>query len=143
MTSELRPLVRLHTDAVLARLGDAPDEGGLGLKVGDAKAPAGGPPYAVLYAIAGGATSGTLGELDADAELIYQVTCVGNSRKQAEWLADEAKGLLEGLIVAGRSIPRIALDSNPGIAVDNEQTPPIFTVPVRFRIFTTPSDDES
>lgn len=134
----LRPLVRKHTSAVIATLE------ALGLKVGDAKAPAGGPPYVVVYPIPGGRAAGTLGEPESDAELIYQVTCVATTRYQAEWLVDEAMGLLDGLIeVNDRSIPHVALESHSGVFRDDDQTAPIFTAAPRFRVFTTPGTDES
>jgi hypothetical protein len=139
------PSLRDHTDAVIARLEE------LDLLVGDAKKPEGAGDqddgsfvkYAVVYPIAGGTSSGTLGDLHGDAELIYQVTCVGKSREQAQWVADAALGLLDGLSVPERHIPFIALDIPPGIERDDKQTPPLFIAAPRFRIITTPGEPES
>lgn len=130
----MRPSVREHTNAIIAVLE------GEGLKVGDAEAPAGKPPYVVVYPLPGGRASGTLGELDADAELLYQVTCVGTSRKQAEWLADATHVLLDGFDVEGRYIPRVALEMHAGVMRDDQQTPPVFWATPRYRVLTTPAD---
>jgi hypothetical protein len=114
--------------------------------VGDAKAPAGyeqlleaGKGYVVLYPIAGGRRSGTLEEPDRDGELIYQVTCVGVSRDQAEWLADQVLGLLQGVEVQGYSVPRVALESDPGVRRNDEVSPPVYEATPRFRLMTTPA----
>ncbi len=126
--------MREHTDAVIARLQ------ALGLTVGDAEAPVGAaPPYAVVYPIAGGQTGGVLAAPDDDAELVVQVTCVGTSRKQAEWLEDKAMGLLTSLSVTGRSVPRVALDSFGGVFRDDAKSPPLYVAVPRFRIYSTPA----
>lgn len=128
------PIVREHTDAVIAALQAT------GLTVGDSQAPAGAPPYGVVYPISGGDSYGTLGDRNGDAELVYQVTCVGSSRKQAEWVADKALGLLAGFAApTGRSVPLVALESMPGIQRDDEKSPPLFYATPRFRVFSTPS----
>lgn len=128
------PVLREHTDGVITALQ------GLGVAVGDAEAPSGvAPPYCVVYPIPGGDTYGTLGAPNDDAELVYQVTCVGVSRKQAEWLADKALGLLAGLSITGRSVPVVSLDSAPGIQRDDTKSPPLFWAAPRFRLTTTPA----
>jgi len=128
------PSVREHTDAVIAALE------ALGLTVGDAVAPAGiDPPYVVVYAIPGGGTAGPLATPHDDAVLVYQVTCVGDSRKQAEWLEDSALSLLTGgIAVTGRRVLWIALDLSGGVQRDDQVTPPKFWSAPRFRIATTP-----
>lgn len=128
------PNVRTHTDAVITALED------FDLTVGDARAPDGhAPPYVVVYPIPGGRTSGTLDEPDADAELIYQVTCIGSTREQAQWLVDKVLGLLDTFDVADRYIPRVALEEHAGIQRDDQQTPPVFMAAPKFRVFTTPA----
>jgi hypothetical protein len=128
------PVIRDHTDAIIARLE------GFGLTVGDAKAPADlSPPYCVVYQIPGGHTLGPLSTLDDDVEIVYQVTCVGGSREQAEWLADKALGLLEGgLSVQGRKVLRVALDMAGGTQRDDDVTPPLYWSAPRFRVSSTP-----
>jgi hypothetical protein len=128
------PVVREHTDGVIAALETE------GLTVGDAVAPEDvGPPYVVVYPIAGGSLSGSLANPDEDGALVFQVTCVGASREQAEWLADKAMALLDGFSVTGRSIARVSLDLHGGIQRDDAQTPPVFYALPRFRVMTTPA----
>jgi uncharacterized protein DUF3168 len=126
------PLVREHTDAVIAALDAA------GLEVGDAVAPNANPPYVVVYRVFD-RRDGTLTRPDDDATITYQVTCVGTSRKQAEWLADEVGQALEaGLIVSGRKIPRIAPEAGSGTVMrDDDVTPPLFYVTPRYRVMST------
>lgn len=134
-------LFRAHTDAVITTLTNA------GLTVGDGEAPegAGRQPdgtfdkYVVVYRIPGGARGGRLDGTFVDGELIYQVTCVGGSRKSAEWLADEVdEALLAGVAVTGRSI-RVIPHGNPGGAREDNETPAIFNATPRYRLKTTPS----
>lgn len=128
------PIVRAHTDAVIAALE------ALGLAVGDAVAPDQDPPYVVVYPIPGGSTTGTLATPDDDAILVYQVTCVGKTREQAEWLADKALILLEGNVaVTGRRVLRVSLDMHGGTQRDDQLTPPVFWSTPRFRIISTPA----
>jgi hypothetical protein len=128
------PIIREHTDAVIATLVAA------GLTVGDAKAPAGDPPYVVVYSISAGGWTGPLAARHDDGSLVYQVSCVGKSRQQAEWLEDKAiTAILEGIPVTGRSIPYIELDLSGGVARDDDRTPPLWTAAPRFRIATTPA----
>jgi hypothetical protein len=128
------PVVRQHTDAVIAAL--VADD----LAVGDAVAPDQAPPYVVVYPISGGGTTGTLATPDDDAILVYQVTCVGKSREQAEWLADRALKLLDNdLIVPGRRVCRVSLDMHGGVQRDDQVTPPVFWSMPRLRIITTPT----
>lgn len=139
--------MREHTDAILAALratfGDRAE-------VGDAEAPDGTgrqgdgsfAKYAVVYALSGGNTMGTLATPDADAWLPYQVTCVGGSRQQAEWVRDEVVARLVGtytLEVEQRRIPRVRLDSTGGATRDDDQTPPVWWAAPRFAVLTTPA----
>lgn len=124
---------RAHTDAVIATLET------FDLPVGDAEKPAGDHDrYCVVYPVPGGDLGGTLEEPDDDAELVYQVTCVGTTREQAEWVADKAIGLLDGVTVADRYTARVYLDSFSGIRRDDSITPPKFIATPRFRLMTTP-----
>lgn len=90
-----------HTDAMLALLA------GVGVPVADQDAADLTPPYLVLDR-GPSPTTGPIDEPYADAFISYQVTCVGDSRRASEDLADAARAVvLAGLTVAGRSIPRI------------------------------------
>lgn len=131
------PLVREHTDAVIDMLE------GLSLTVGDGEAPKDAdPPYLTVYAISGGSRRGPLARPSDDADLIYQVSCTGVSRQQAEWLADRAQALLGGLDVPGRRILHISLESHGGVQRDDDIDPPVFTSTPRFRIISTPGVEE-
>ena len=123
---------RLHTDAVIAALETA------GLTVGDAKVPNAPLPHAIVYPIPGGDRSGSLANPYEDAEFVFQVTCVGTSREQAQWLADKAEAILDGVTVTGRTI-HPSPDSNPGVFRDDDVTPPVFYCTPRYRLKTTPS----
>lgn len=129
------PLIREHTDAVIAAL-KATD-----LVVGDAIAPEDAvPPYAVVYLIAGGGLGGTLGDPNADATLTYQVTCVGRSRQQAEWVGDKALELLSRqVLVPNRRVLNVRLHIPPGVQRDDQVSPPVFWSTPQFRITTTPA----
>lgn len=127
-----RPSLRVHTDAVLAALEAQ------GLTVGDADAKGLSGKFCVVYRIPGGESSGPLDAPNDDAELIYQVTCVGDTREQAEWVEDKVMNLLDGITVEGRSISRVDLDSYDGIRRDDALPLPRFYATPRFRIYSTP-----
>lgn len=132
-------LFREHTDAVIAALEAQ-------LTVGDAVAPKGAgrqedgdfSKYVVVYRITGGNRSGNLDDPDGDGEFIYQVTCVGESRQQAEWLVDKAEELLANVALEDRDVT-VRPHSNPGVLRDDTVTPPIFYATPRFRLKTTPA----
>jgi hypothetical protein len=125
---------REHTDAVVAKLET------LDLPVGDGKRPEGDDArYCVVYPIPGGSLDGTLEDPNEDAELVFQVTCVGTTREQAEWVSDKVLGLLTGMTVAGRHIARIYLDSFSGVRRDDTLSPPMFIGTPRFRVMSTPA----
>ena len=126
-------LIRKHTDAVIAALEAA------GLTVGDADAEGLTPPYAVVYKIDGGEYEGSFENPYEDAELIYQVTCVGVTREQAEWVADKAMVLLNGLTVADRRIALVSPEGGPGTRPDRDVTPHVWYSTPRFRLKSTPS----
>lgn len=135
------PIQRDHIDAVVAAL--ETEFGGLNIEVGDAIAPRSNPPYVVVYPINGGYSSGTLADHTEDQQIVVQVSCIGLSRQQTQWLADHANVLLDGLEVAERYIPLVTLDMPSGVYRDDDQTPPIFTATPRYRIFSTPNPTES
>lgn len=139
------PSIEAHTNAVISTLE------GFGLIVGDAEAPANkeellaqGKGYVVVYQVPGGTSSGNLDNPSADAVYIYQVTCVGTRRVQADWLADKVSGLLQAnLSVPGRYIPTIKVNMHGGARRDDTVTPPVFLSTPRFRIASTPDGEES
>ena len=94
-------------------------------------------PWGLLWAIDGGSRSGPMADAFADAEVPYQVTCVGADRQQARWMEDK----VVGAVLAGFSDPA-------GLVLRGcEVEPPAGVVPegtlwnafVRFRVYVTPS----
>lgn len=129
---------RIHTDAVIAALEAA------GLVVGDAEAVDATrvplePPYAVVYPMPG-RLGGTMADPERDGQVVYQVTSVGVSRSEAEWVRDKAREvLLPGLVVAGRRIVRVKVEMVGEVARDDDVSPPRFFIPERFRFWSVPS----
>jgi hypothetical protein len=131
------PLLREHTDAVVAALRDSAGISSVG-EVGDGDAEGLNAPYWVVYRIPGGSSSGELADPQGDAEFIYQISCVGISREQTEWMADKATEVLfGGLVVAGRSV-FMDIEDHPGVRADHDISPSVFVATPRYRIYTTP-----
>jgi hypothetical protein len=140
---------RTHTDAVVAKLVAA------GRVVGDADEPSAAHgwqgavgqsafiSYTIVYPLIGGVFDGSLGEPDDDASLIWQLTCVGASRQQAEFEADASLAALVGqsLTVADRSISRVWADLAAGGARrdDTGAGQPLFLSTPRIRVESYPA----
>lgn len=125
--------------------------------VGDSQAPERGDlsdddfyPYCIVYNIPGGSSSGGLGFGYEDTDIVYQVTSVGLTRQQADWLADRVRltwcaragvGFQvpfvspSGWEVAGR-IPQYGFSG--GIDVEGEPPHQVFSAPERFLLQVTP-----
>lgn len=123
--------MRTATDTVVQVLRDG------GIQVGDAvSTDADGedlaPPYVVVYPL-GDARDGTLGSPWTDVTAGIQVTCVGRTRDQAEWLADRVFVLLTG------HDGDWWVEVEPSGAVARDDTtggPPLFYAYPRFAIHT-------
>lgn len=138
--------LRLHGDAIIAKLTAA------GVVVGDAEPPtvpygwrddATQPyfiPYAIVYPMPG-TFDGTLAEPNDDADLVYQVTCVGESRASCSLIEDKVNtALLPGaLTITGRSVVQVRVELGGGIRRDDTVQPPVFISTPRFRLSTTPA----
>ena len=136
---------REFVDAVIAALDAA------SLLVGDAVTPDGvtndaqgrpTTPYCIVYPMPSGGTSGPMSSPHADEDQVVQVTAVGRSREQAQWVADVAKTtLLAGLTLTGRSLlSRPRLDVGNGVQRDDATAgPPLFHAVARYRFTTTPA----
>ena len=122
-----------HTNGVISAL-ETTD-----LPVGRAEAPDDPLPYYVVYPIPGGRVMGNLDDPHGDAELVYQVTCVGETSEQVELLVDKAMALLDGIEVPGRSISQVDIDTNAGVRRGDESAPPLFYATPRFTILSTPA----
>src|SRR5580765_6019273 len=131
------------TDAVLALLSA---DGSL---VGDGTVPAAGgwqgtpgesgfEAYTILFPIGGGMTTGTLRNPDEVAASVYQLSCVGATRRQAEWLADHHRNVLLAtpLTVTGRKVMLVRFEAFLGtMREDVVGQPPIFQTVDRYRIW--------
>lgn len=126
--------MRLLTDAVLTQATSG------GRRIGDAQAPADSTrPYGVLWPLFVAEFDGPLGAPDVDGWWNYQLTCVGDTREQAQGLADELRPLIGvPYTVAGFvAKPTIVEDVLP-VERDDGVQPPVFYQSFTFRIFVTP-----
>jgi hypothetical protein len=133
-----------ETSGIVDALRDA------GLTVGDAEPPVGVhgrqrdgsfTRYAVVWPLTGGTTSGTLGNPDEDLSVPYQITCVGESRRQAETMQVEVDRALADAgprLVDGRWMT-LRVDLLGGAQRDDTEQPPVFLCPLRLRGHTTPA----
>lgn len=132
---------RLHTSAFVAAVE------ALGVTTGDGGGDAQGPvqkdltlPYAVVHAV-GSSFDGPMGDLDADAFAITQVTFCGETREQAQWLQDKVRSGLVGtvLTVAGRSLGTVRMHMERPAGRDTTVTPYVWWAVDQYRVFSTPS----
>lgn len=145
------PQTRTVTDAVIAALANA------GLLVGDAEAPTAlsgdrtgwkGAPgqssfrqYVVVYPLPGGTVDGPMDDSWADGSYVYQLSCVGGDRSQAEWVADKSRVAMKALIgatVSGRKVAHVILDQLGGAVPERDSAPTIWYTPDRYRVIVTP-----
>lgn len=138
--------LRTHSNAIKTKLAATT------VLVGDAIKPAAGgfvglpgeslfTPYMVLYPLAP-SFGGTIAAASDDAEIEYQVTCVGETREQAEWVADQAIAALveQTVTITGRSVMRLRLtDAGGGVRRDDDVLPSVFYTTPRFALYTTPA----
>lgn len=94
-------------------------------------------PFVVVYPIGDGFLApgfgGSLGEPWSQVDAGIQVTCVGVSREQAQWLEDRATALL----VAHVGDWWVQLDGSPAVSRDDDTGgPPLFYAYPRFSIHT-------
>jgi hypothetical protein len=120
---------------------------GSGKQIGDGRSPypqgsTPAYPYGVMYPIPSGPRDGPLADPHADLTLVYQVTCIGQQREQARWLADRIiNDLLYGaaLVIVGAKVTFVELEVNPGVERDDTTGgPPLYVATPRFRFSFTP-----
>lgn len=141
--------LRAHTDAFIAAL-EAELTATVAV-VGDAKKPAGAGwqgtpgqsdfvPYAIVYPWSGFTFDGNLTGFQDNADLEWQITCVGRTREQCEWLQDAAFALIgQPLTVAGRSVPLIRLGSaGGGVREDETVAPKVWMSTPQLAVWSTP-----
>lgn len=100
-----------------------------GLSVGDHRAPAGVPPYTVLYMQPGGRVEGTAANPAEFYDFRFRLTSVGQVPAQARWQHDRAEAALQAhpVTVSGRTIQRVQrIDASPGVQRDDAVDPPLY-----------------
>lgn len=119
----------------------------LGRPVGFAEAPDGalaavqartGPDYMILYPLSSG-RDGTLEDPYADADFVYQVTCVGRLASGVRWLVGEIEDRLLGVAVAGRAVVEVVVEDDRAVRPDNDLDPAVFIATPRIRLVSTPA----
>ena len=129
--------MRLLTDAVLARLVAATSKA-----VGDGQAPADiTRPYSVLYPLDDTDRDGDMIDTQRTSWFDFQVTVVGDTREQAEWLADDLRDsmLAADLTPSGfRMYPFERVVTNQTERDDDIQPPVFYTIFI-VRGFVTPT----
>lgn len=114
------------------------------LRVGDGVAPKSSDgrivaPCAVLYLLPGGSLTGSLGCIDTDGWLRFQVTCVGSTAAQARIVEDVVTAGLcsDEPEVAGRFVASIRKVGPSSLTDrDDDVVPPLFYVTAQFRMLT-------
>lgn len=142
--------LRTHSSAFVAQL-EAEAVGTLA-RVGDARKPPGAGwqqqpgqsefvPYLIVYPLPV-EFDGHLAASDDQAWFYWQVTCVGETREQAEWGMDLAIAAFVGrtLTVTSRDVARVTLDDAAGgVRADETVQPTVFIATPRFRAWSTPA----
>lgn len=133
---------REHTDAIVAALESvAPVGRGVRNSDPDDSETFLDPPCYVLHPISVGRRYGTVDDWTVNADLVYQVTCVGLTQRQAEWLRDASELLLSGVSVAGRHIDIVRSDFGSS-SVNHEEVAgeTLFTAMPRYRFMGSTPD---
>jgi hypothetical protein len=136
-TPDTAPDVLPHVDAVQAALQTA----GLTVYLGGTPADAGWTPpdrYAVLYPEPGTAVRESLADDRTDLDAVMQITCVGGDSERALWVAGRVRRALAApLTVEGRACWPPEDLGGPPLARDDDVTPPVWFVPIQYRIRST------
>ena len=127
--------MRLLTNAVLAAARTT------GRTIGDAQAPATSTrPFGVVYSLYVAERDGPMSDDTADGWWQYQVTSVGDTREQAQGLADELEAaiLRTSLSATGYVVGPVKRAERFPVERDDDVQPPLFYQTVTFSIFVTP-----
>lgn len=130
-----------HTEALLAALDPAPFSVGDGVAPRNADKTELDPPYAVLYSLPGGRFDGPLSDSQADVTLVYQITGVGETRRQAQIVIDVCRDLMKkaNVTVTNRRVRDLKhLTPNSGVIRDDDLPNPLFYGYDRYELDTTP-----
>ena len=121
---------RLLTNALIEELEN------IGVAVGDGEQPdgvgwAGAPdqsvftPWCVVHPLLGGWVDGTLGEPHADPQILYQISCYGATREQAQWVVDLIHPAALALRPADVKVIHADVDMLGGARRDDTAPPPV------------------
>ena len=114
-----------------------------GRRIGDARTPSNNTrPYAVLWPLFATEFDGSLGEPDEDAWYRYQVTCVGDTREQAQGLADELMVLMRAknkYVWTGFVAKPVLIEDVLPVDRDDDVQPPVFYQSFTVKTFVTPA----
>ena len=134
------------TDAIIGVLE------GVGLRVGDGKADdawgwqrAEGQShflvYCVVHPLLGGVSKGSLEEPHGDAEVVYQVSCYGPTRSQAEAVASDVDAALKQFpfpaSISGLKVRYVDDDVLGGARRMDKIQPPVWQGVPRYRFYVT------
>ena len=129
--------MRIFTDAVRARL-----EAAGAFQVGDATAPADDAlPYAVLYPMDDGQRDGDYEDTQRTSWYEFQVTCVGDTREQAEGLADLLRTQMLAADLTPTGFRMYPWEKVVGLITerDDDVQPPLFYSIFTVQGFTAPT----
>lgn len=149
MRTYVEPLA--HDKGVIAALESIPPTGDDPPRphpVGFARAPTGalqavldgtGADYLVLHPLPGSTLDGPSGDPYADADLSYQITCVGRTATGVRWLVNQLEPALRTLQIPGRGVKRISMEDLGAVRPDEDTRPPTFIATPRCLIRTGPT----
>ena len=128
---------RTHTDAVVTALTSV-------VTTYDAEGPATPHtevPYCVVRTDAGRVEPGSLGDRSSELRQLVWVTAVGETREQAQWVADKCRTELftNGVTVSGRSAHPVTQVSSQMATRDDDVSPPLFYAVDVYRLHTQPA----
>jgi len=132
------PDVLPHMDAVQ----DALETAGLTVYLGGTPGGNWAPPdkFCVLHPDPGQAVRSSLADDRTGLDALMQVTCVGSDVVRALWVAGKVRqALAVPLVVEGRSCWPAEDLGGPPVQRDDDVNPPVFFVPVQYRICSTPA----
>lgn len=92
------------------------------------------PPYMVLFPLPDGQNDASLSDSHASAWQLFQVTCVGDTMEEAEWMQHESRLALADFTPAVLGATRVELDLGSGVRRDDDGVR--FFTTDRFRIST-------
>lgn len=98
-------------------------------------------PYVVVYGLGGGDLDGAIDYGAEDGTVRYQLSSIGATAEQAEWVADASRIALlaASLAVTGRRLSHLDFYDLGAALRDDQQQPPLFQVAERFSVMTTPA----